>query len=440
MGRTSVQHYGSTLAFSIVRSDFLNMNSTLPTQTIVRTFNKFSANLSQCGSWRCVFEESKKQHQQSVELQLSLNWVPCSGSLTGSGYQGREGQDTARELISRIRSVKIRSDSTLSELLVARLDGRCLLVGEFIRVRLQPDRVLKNGRYRFRIGFFTKMIPNSSPLERPLFTNFLDIDAEFSPVRCRPNELPDVTFQFPTSDSHGAPRIIMAHSSEIKKSQYFAHRVTEVVEEKKRRGIPFSGITCEITEFTPAVFRVMLQFLYTGELRVKSISGEREEKASAGHSSQAKKGPPKKRAFLNKNSRLGGCIRLPEKVYFEDLYRIAERYEIPPLSALSLKGMQCDLNMSIAIAMLVKLPRESVDILGTSCSQAQDYEFKGEIHLDKIQVQLVKSIIKEYIQFYAVEATMLRRPDGKALSVQESLTVIHHIGGCVLDSVEHTWD
>ncbi|KAF9348245.1 hypothetical protein BGX26_000322 [Mortierella sp. AD094] len=438
MGHASVQHYGSTLAFSIVRSDFLNSNPTLPAQTIVRTFNKFSANLSQCGSWRCVFEETKKQHQQSIELQLSLNWVPCSGSSTGSSHQG---QDTARELISRIRSVKIRSDSTLSELLVARLDGRCLLVGEFIKVRLQPERVLKNGRYKFRIGFYTKEIPNSSPLEHPLFTNFLDIDPEFSPVRCRPNESPDVTFQFPASGPLGVPSTIMAHSSAIKKSRYFAHRVAEVVEEKTRRGVPFSGITCEITEFTPAVFRVMLQFLYMGKLRIKSISGGIEEKAAADYLNQAKEGLPKKRVFPDKGPRLGGYTRQPEKVYFEDLYRIAERYEIPPLSALSLKGMQCNLNMSIAIAMLVKLPRESGDVLGTSCSQTQDHEgLKGEARLNKIQMQLVRSTIKEYIQFFAVEATMLAQPYGETLSAQESLAMIHHIGDCVLDSIEHIWD
>ncbi|KAF9103128.1 hypothetical protein BGX27_010723, partial [Mortierella sp. AM989] len=398
-----------------------------------RTFNKFSTNLYQYGSWCCVFEETKKQHQESIELHLSLNWVPSSNPPSGIK---QIGHNSAQELLSRIRSVKIRSDSTLSDLLVTHLDGGCLLQGEFIKVRLQPDRVLRNGRYKFRIGFYTKVIPTSG--FRPFSATFLGIDPEFDPVSCRPNESPDVTFQFPASDLSSAPTVIMAHSSVIKQSQYFAHRVAEVVKEQTCRGIPFNGIACAITEFNPEVFRAMLMFLYTGKLRVKNISDRAGKKTDAVPPDLSKK---KLFELKNRGVDLKGHVQQPGKVYFEDLYRISERYEISALKELSLKAIQCNLSMSIAISTLTKLPGESLKNLNELSDKAGDREeLTRQGRLNMIQIQLARSSIKEYIQFfgmYATIPTIKRHAKGDISPVQESLEIIHYIGDCVLDSIGH---
>lgn len=145
----SDQNYGSTISFSIVRSNFDDLPIDSPTQTIVRAFDKVVSHTGVHGHWCCVFEEIKRQHRSAVELYLSLNWVvgpdpsdhPSSQEASSSSFIAttdrpagqKNAAHQAREFIRRIRSVKIRSDSTLSELLVAPLDGACLLHGEFIK-------------------------------------------------------------------------------------------------------------------------------------------------------------------------------------------------------------------------------------------------------------------------------------------------------------------
>ncbi|KAF9200118.1 kinesin motor protein cin8 [Haplosporangium sp. Z 27] len=340
--------------------------------------------------------------------------------------------------MSRIRSIKIRSDSTLSELLVTQLDGRCLLEGEFIRVRLQPDRVLRNGRYKFQIGFYTKDISGSNPFDHPLFMPILEIDPDFDPVGCRLNESPDVTFQFPCSNPSGIPTIIMAHSSVIKRSQYFAHRVAEVVEKKTREGIPFNGITCEITEFTSSVFRVMLQFLYLGRLRFKNISDKVEQESGYSASSPAMGELPRTRAYRSNPTGQEKHIWRSEKVYFGDLFRIAERYGIPALCTLSLRGMQCTLSMSIAIAMLTNLPCNFSSAPECLDEHKKDNEgCKNEGSMSNIQIKLARDIIKEYMRFI-VEVTIPRQSFKEPVSREESLEILQHLGDCVLESIEQS--
>ncbi|KAI1300534.1 hypothetical protein EDD11_006101 [Mortierella claussenii] len=551
------QNYGSTLVFSIVRSQFgedAERATALPTQKIVRTFDKTSTNLSQYGWWRCIFEETKRHHQRTIELQLSLSWVPIpepfelASSSSSDSLEVKDSSDdehrrrqqqqqrspnrsSFNELIGRIRSVIIRSDSTLSELLVAQLDGGCLLDGEFITVRLQPDRVLRNNQYKFRIGLYTQDISRSRILKHPIFTSFLDIDSSFEPSNYRPEDAPDVLFQFPmfktqggssiniergsgTGTGAGAGRdqptlctIIQAHSSVVCKSHYFAQRVAEVKEERARSGLPFRGIICVITEFSPAVFRTMLRFLYTGRIRIQDLEKATEKRVAVGRGGGQGREQvetvalvtpirvqPQEAGLYDGRAIEGRGVcrqeRRSETVYFEDLYHISGRYGIQELRTLSLKAMQCTLNLSIAVGMLAKLPsvpgsirksledyvegkqlgHEEMDMDDGEKRESEEEEEKEEAmgrerwakdersttkgHVEEhgsksnkaclaeIHMQVVNSIMKEYIQFFATEATTLTtsgRVSHDALSAQERLYLIRYIGDCVLNNLGRLW-
>ncbi|KAF9431546.1 hypothetical protein BGZ76_000158 [Entomortierella beljakovae] len=338
MSFTSEQHFGSTLYFDITRSDYTDATSSMADQKTTRTFSKYSPNLSQSGYWQCVFEETKGH--RSIDLQIILNWVSIVDSTARVTNESvDQDNNTSLEFISQIKSIRIHSGSTLSELLAAQLDGRCLLEGESIKVRLQPDRVLKNGRYKFRIGFYTKDIPNSRPPSSPLFTSLLEIDPKFDPSAYLESEQPDITFEFSPINPLDPHVTIRAHTSALKKSLYFKHRLTEVIEERTRKDSAFNGISCTITEFSPAVIRTMLRFLYTGGLRFKSNSNK---------------------SNCNNVFHLEGQTRHQDKVYFEDLFRVSERYEILELKELSLKAIQNTLNMSTAISILKKLPTHDI--------------------------------------------------------------------------------
>ena len=118
------QDYGSTLVFSIVCSSFDDDDKVklkAPAIHITRTYDKISTNLSQNGSWHCVFTETKKCHSGVIDVHLSLTWMHKRDTS--------KQQSTAQELVSRIRSIKVRSDATLSELFVGRVDGREVLRG-----------------------------------------------------------------------------------------------------------------------------------------------------------------------------------------------------------------------------------------------------------------------------------------------------------------------
>lgn len=138
----SDQNYGSALSFSVPCSTF-DISETAPsTQTKAHVFDKCSSNLSQYGCWHCVLTESKRKNKACIELNLSLTWHtyqdPSEPTLGSSNQQetttGQQGvASNARELISRIQSVKLRSDSTLSELLVDRLNGCRIFEGDTIQ-------------------------------------------------------------------------------------------------------------------------------------------------------------------------------------------------------------------------------------------------------------------------------------------------------------------
>jgi hypothetical protein len=141
-GPESDQNYGSTLSFSVLCSTFDVSEESPNTQTKTRVFDKCSSNLSQYGCWHCVFTETQRKNKAGIELNLSLTWQsdknslePSSSSFDQQGtIAGQQGVVfNAQELISRIQSIKLRSDSTLSELLVDRLDGRRISEGDTIQ-------------------------------------------------------------------------------------------------------------------------------------------------------------------------------------------------------------------------------------------------------------------------------------------------------------------
>ncbi|KAF9937655.1 hypothetical protein BGZ65_001243 [Modicella reniformis] len=409
MDYRSEQNYGSTISFSVLCSDFSNMSINAPSKTIVRTFDRISVNLSQFGCWRCVFEETKRQHHSDIELHLSLSWIPSSDwSIHGSSMSQ---QSQAQELISRIKSVKILSDSTLSELLVKQLDGQSLLKGEFIKA-----------------------------------TPFLDLDDEFNPMEYR-DEPPDIILQFLASKVLREDTTILVHSSALGESRYFTQKVTEAREEKARKGEPFSGLTCLIAEFTPAIFRVMLRYLYVGRLELKSRSKQAERKVIASSSpplvSVKPRGASRLRREAGKENE-EGCKHFKkwrsqqDTVYFEDLYRISERYDIPALKTLSLKAMQCTLNMSIAIGILANLPCEPREAARGLVGRSEE-----EKQFDKMQVGLALDNVKEYIHFFGLEATNLVKENRDAkvhLSVESRVELIQYIGDAILNNMSRLWE
>ncbi|KAF9988582.1 hypothetical protein BGZ75_009159 [Mortierella antarctica] len=457
MATKTEQNSGSTLTFSLVCSRFKDDGEGSSTEscTITRIFERSSPSLSQHGHWRCVFTETKKR---TVELQLSMSWLPhqdtpptVTQQEPSKTHLGASSQVFAHELISRVQSIKIRSDSTLSELLVGRLDGRRILAGDSIQesprptnfpVTIQPDRVKRNGRYKFSIAFYTQDVSRSRFLDHPIFTSFLDIDAGFEPTRYKSDVPPDVCFQFPQFPSAEHPTTILAHSSALEESQYFALRLAKVAHEKELEGTSFSGIMCSITEFTPSVFRVLLRYLYTGQVRLKKTP---EEATYRGSSPMDTSGTTQMEATYHKSQRTSEIgwrrtrARSPASVFFEDLYRVAERYEVAGLKELSLKAMQCTLNMSIAISMLSKT-RYETELQGLQ----GDDDSKKERFFNKVQMDMAASIIKEYIQFFGTKLSPAGVNQGQGqerkLSLQERKDMIAYIGDFVLRHISRLWE
>ncbi|KAF9129717.1 hypothetical protein BGW39_003861 [Mortierella sp. 14UC] len=433
----SGQNYGSTLSFSLVCSEF-DVSETAPNiQTKIRTFDKVSANLSQYGCWHCIFTETKKNHRSCIELNLSLNWRSAQDPSAPLSQQGIAS--SARGLISRIQSIKMRSDSTLSELLVDRLDGHRIFEGDTIQVKLQSERVTRNGRYKFRIAFHTQDISRSRFLEHPIFPSFLDIYSDFYPEQYWKHAPPDVCFYFPASKTVHEPISINAHSAALGESQYFAQRLTEVTEEKATQGSPFYGVLCNITEFTPPVFRTMLRYLYTGRLRFKKPEEEAQRRTTMGSGQSEKESTETSGVYtfgaFETEERRKKRHDEPGAVYFEDLYRISERYEIPTLKALSLKAMQCTLNMSVAISMLAKCHPESGEDKG---EPGRDLEPV----LNKLQWAMAKDSVKEYIQFFGTEVTTSANDvlPNRGMSVEERKHMINSLGDDILNNLYRFWE
>lgn len=121
------QNYSSTLVFSIGATEF-DESDKVPSraQVKMRTFEVESPNLSTHGHWKCDFTETMQQGTRTVGLKLSLKWV----HLGGPGSKKALKSD---DLIGQIESIKVRSDSTLSELFVDKIDGRSILKGDCIQ-------------------------------------------------------------------------------------------------------------------------------------------------------------------------------------------------------------------------------------------------------------------------------------------------------------------
>lgn len=122
------KNYGSTLVFCVDATEFDKSDKAMScAQVKVRMFEAESPNLSNHGHWKCDLTETMQRSTQTVGLELSLQWVRHSG--TGSSQESLKSDD----FISQIKSIKVRSDSTLSELLVNKVDGKSILKGESIQ-------------------------------------------------------------------------------------------------------------------------------------------------------------------------------------------------------------------------------------------------------------------------------------------------------------------
>lgn len=292
---------------------------------------------------------------------------------------------------------------------------------------MQPDRVVRNGRYKFRIRFYTQDVSQSPVLDTPIVTPLLDLSDDFDPIEyCK--EPPDITFRFLASKFVKQDTAILAHSSALGQSRYFTKNVNDAREEKARKDEPFTGLTCLIAEFSPAIFRAMLFYLYLGRLGLKSRSNQAERMVTA--SSLYSRGAEQMEAKVQRR------VTVQERgVHFEDLYRISERYEIPKLKALSLKAMQCSLNMSIVIPMLADLPGEAARGLTGQNKKEQQQQ---QQQLKKMQIKFALDMIKDYIHFFGLEATDLANKDRDArmrLSVEDRVELIHYIGDNVLNNI-----
>ena len=268
----------------------------------------------------------------------------------------------------------------------------------------------------------------------------MDINPAFDPTLYRPDEPPDVCFQFPIKGRD--PIAIHAHASVLEPSRYFAQQLAGIALEKDdRKRTLFSGTSCTITEFSPAVFRVMLRFLYTGKVEMTNqLENTRFER---GLPSQTRRVFDPVENVVHDECLGGNRNRTSGAVYFEDLYRIAERYGVQALKSLSLKAIQCNLNMTIAISMLAKLPEDA-------CQQGlmgREESFGGENDHDRFfrdtQMGIARDIVKEYIQFYSMEVTMANRPESPAghhhPSTQQLREMISEVGDCVLSNMVRLW-
>lgn len=301
--------------------------------------------------------------------------------------------------------------------------------------------MLRNGRYKFRISLHTQDISRSRYLEHPLYTTLLDLNPEFEPSQYRRGEPLDICFQFPVKDRE--PIEIHAHSSVLDKSQYFSRRLADIAQENEAKKSPFHGIICTITEFSPAVFRVMLRYLYTGRLEIlkqlEYISESGAVKASIrSHHSMGTGSNDRITPGDGRGNKRG---RTPSAVYFEDLYRIAERYEVQELKFLSLKAIQCNLNITIAISMLAKLPEDACQ----QGIQSGGKSFGGETEQDRFfrhtQMEIARDIIKEYVQFFSTEVIVSNATQRPAhqFSVHGRKAMITEVGDCVLSNMARLW-
>lgn len=430
MDHQSEHHHGSTISFSVLCSNFSNLSTDVPSHTFVRTFNRVSDNQSQFGTWRCILEETKRQYHSDIELHLSLGWIltSCSSLSTEDGTSTTYNSQS-QEFVRQIKTIKVFSDSTLSELLIKQLDGYSLLRGEFIKVGMQPNRVSMNGRYMFRICFYTQDITQGRIIDTPIVTPYLDLDGNFDPMEYN-KEPPDIAFRFLPSKVVRDETMILAHSSMLGESLYFTRNVNEAREEKARKGEPYNGLTCLIGEFSPTVFRTMLRYLYLGKLGLKNRSIEAERKVIASITLDGAK-PKDKGSQSNR-------VCSQQTPHYEDLYRISERYEIPSLKAISLKAMRCSLDMSIAIVMLANLPGELHEAArGRVGVDEKEREF------NKMQIESVLDVVKEYMYCFGIEASRPRRTMQDArvqLSVDDRVELIQYIGDCVLNNISRFWE
>ncbi|KAF9329850.1 hypothetical protein BG006_007137 [Podila minutissima] len=395
-------NYGSTLVFCVDATEFDKSDKAMScAQVKVRMFEVESPNLSNHGHWKCDLTETMQRSTQAVGLELSLQWVRHSG--TGSSQESLKSND----FISQIKSIKVRSDSTLSELLVDKVDGESIRKGESIQVKLEAGRIAGCGRYKFRVSLHTQDVSRTRFLDKPLFTSFLDLDTSFDPVDCMENTRPDVCFRFPVSRHCAEPTVVCAHSSELKGSTYMLNKMAELSQEQslvKKEKDTDHIFECTITEFSPMVFRVMLQYMYTGKLTLQPHSNYNQQ---------------------------SGDISCAERCHFENLYRIAERYEVQSLKETTLKAIRHTLNMSIAISLLTKI---SLD----------DLEADDVGHTEKAYQQSVKmmamDIVKEYILFFGTEIFVLqteKRPED--LSIRERQHMVSHLGEYVLANLGYLW-
>ncbi|KAG0086789.1 hypothetical protein BGZ92_007869 [Podila epicladia] len=364
-------------------------------------FEAESPNLSTHGHWKCGLTETMQRNTKTVSLELSLQWVRHND--TGSHQESLKSDD----FISQIKSIKVHSDSTLSELHVCKVDGLSILKGDSIQVKLEAERTARCGQYKFRITLHTQDVSQARFLAKPFFTSFLELDTSFDPVESMENTRPDVFFRFPVSRHCAESTVICAHSSELKGSKYFLNKLAEKNQEHgwlKKEKDTNHIFESTINEFSPMVFRVMLQYMYTGKLALQS------------------------QINYNQQSRDKTYI---DKCHFENLYRIAERYEIQSLKETTLKAIRHTLNMSIAISLLAKISLDDVE--GDDVS-----------HTEKSYQQSVKTmvmdIVKEYILFFGTEIFMLqteKRPED--LSIHECQHMISHLGEYVLANLGCLW-
>ncbi|KAG0021191.1 hypothetical protein BGZ82_011403 [Podila clonocystis] len=396
------QNYGSTLVFCVVATEFDKSDKALSrAQVKMRMFEAESPNLGSHGHWKCDLTETIQGSTRTVGLQLSLQWVRQGGTDSSQESLKSDG------LISQIKSIKVRSDSTLSELLVDTVDGQSILKGESIQVKLEAKRVVRCGRYKFRVSLHTQDISRVRLLDKPIFTSFLDLDTSFDPVEFKEDTCPDVSFRFPVSRHCAESTVVCAHSSELKESGYLLNKMAKLSLEqawiKKERDTDHI-FECTVTEFSPMVFRVMLQYMYTGEMVLQPHSNYSQQSRDHIHA---------------------------ERCHFEDLYRIAERYEVQTLKELVLKAIRHTLNMSIAISLLTKISLD--DLEGDDVGNAE-----------KAYQQSVKAvamdIVKEYIVFFGAEVFVLqadKRPED--LSIRERQHMIFHLGEYVLANLGRLW-
>ncbi|KAG0345627.1 hypothetical protein BG004_003438 [Podila humilis] len=417
------QNYGSTLVFCVVATQFDTSGESVSyPQVKTRVFEATSENLSSKGHWRCLLTETMQQATRSVDLRLSLKWIHDS-------EHGLSALCEPDSFISQIRSVKVHSDTTLSELVVTRVDGERILHGASIEMNMEAGRVTRCGRYKFRVALHTQDISRSQFLDRPIFTSFLDLDTSFNPTEYLKSSPPDVCFYFPVSSHCFQPTHIYAHSSELKGSNYLLSKFAELKRLRRERDAKAKGkeqnFECTVTEFSPGVFRVMLQFMYTGKMGLKKLTIPKEE-APLQESHQVYD-------MQQEQKPIG--FRRAERCHFEDLYKIAERYEVHSLKEPALKAIRNTLNMLFGISLLTStsLDKSQADI---SC------QIPSERVLDESTRTMMMDIVKEYILFFGTEIFSLgddSREQKKDFSVADGRGMISYLGEHVLGNLVRLW-